>query len=513
MPRWGPDPMRRKLVLTGGLGLVIGTLGGWGFGRWSPAQPQDDPVKDDSPIPLVRDTRERYVVLVSEENRRNLSDVIGALEAKHKDKLFSVVTFGTNGDTLRAAIPELHSTYPTMVSYVTDWRGANEHTIRELSRMMTELQPGGYPDALWGVVTGLNQTDMLSLVQPTALSIDYLLQKAIDGKWDQGRPLDAGSLEWVKQGFAMSDTIPGLYARKAIGNKASLHMDGDPDDTAFLVEMLNTTNIDMLLTSGHANERVWMLGYNMPDGVVFARNGDLLARAHGSNTDLRINSTHPKIIYPAGSCLAGNIKDENSLALAFIRSAGAKLFLGALQPVSLGYIGWGVRDYFFALQDTFTFPEAVLCNMLSREYDERHPAAKFYGNRPPEQNKRRLAQLRREKHAHCLYGDIIDARIAKEREPKYTTTVTASHNGDEVELEITINLHVPPREIHRHPIVLLRPDQRMYNPTVAGKSSLTLRVEVQHNFVLLNIAHEGDASSTRFSTVVRGKYKGPDRNT
>ena len=75
------------------------------------------------------------------------------------------------------------------------------------------------------------------------------------------------------------------------------------------------------VTSGHATERDWQIGYRYRNGSFRSKAGQL----YGLDTQGRkfpINSPNPKVYLPIGNCLMGNINGKDAMALAWMQSLG-----------------------------------------------------------------------------------------------------------------------------------------------------------------------------------------------
>ncbi|NQU20133.1 MAG: hypothetical protein HQ567_02540 [Candidatus Nealsonbacteria bacterium] len=138
------------------------------------------------------------------------------------------------------------------------------------------------------------------------------------------------------------------------------HADGAVK-TAALVDTLNTYQADLFVTSGHATERDWQIGFRYRNGQFRCAEG----RLYGLDTQGKkhpIDSPNPKVYMPIGNCLMGHIKDRDAMALAWLNSAGVKQMLGYTVPTWYGYAGWGCLDYFVEQPGRYTFCDAFFAN-------------------------------------------------------------------------------------------------------------------------------------------------------
>ena len=120
----------------------------------------------------------------------------------------------------------------------------------------------------------------------------------------------------------------------------------------------------MFVTSGHASERDWQIGYRYRNGQFRGERGLL----YGLDTQGRrfpVQSANPKVYLPVGNCLMGHIDGTEAMALAFMNSAGVNQMLGYTVNTWYGYAGWGCLDYFVEQPGRFTLAEAFFANQAA----------------------------------------------------------------------------------------------------------------------------------------------------
>jgi len=146
-----------------------------------------------------------------------------------------------------------------------------------------------------------------------------------------------------------------------------------------------------VITSGHARQTEWNVGFRFPagqfrpntaDGTLWAHTDargpdavrpDAAATGDGaaeapvaaavtpSSREIRA-STKPKIYSAAGNCLIADINAEHCMALAWMRSAGVRQMVGYIVPTWFGFGGWGVHRYMFGNVGALSFAEAYFAN-------------------------------------------------------------------------------------------------------------------------------------------------------
>jgi zinc protease len=128
-----------------------------------------------------------------------------------------------------------------------------------------------------------------------------------------------------------------------------------------LAKTLTEYLADLFVTSGHATERDWMIGFRYKNGFFKHAQGQL----YGLDTQGRripIHSPNPKVYLPIGNCLMGHIDQPDCMALAWMNSAGVNQMIGYTVPTWYGYAGWGCLDYFVEQPGRYTFTEAFFAN-------------------------------------------------------------------------------------------------------------------------------------------------------
>ena len=117
----------------------------------------------------------------------------------------------------------------------------------------------------------------------------------------------------------------------------------------------------MFVTSGHATERDWQIGFRYRNGQFRSEQGQLFG-VDTQGQRYPIHSETPKVYLPVGNCLMGHIDGPDAMALAFLNSAGVCQMIGYTVPTWYGYAGWGMLDYFLEQPGRFTLAEAFYAN-------------------------------------------------------------------------------------------------------------------------------------------------------
>jgi len=286
-----------------------------------------------------------YAVVVS---KTTLADadwkkVTDALVKKHNA---TVVTFEAD---VNETLPELRRQFPRYVCFVAQPAEASREFVGKVHRLTRRFDDDPYTDCFWGILTGYDAANALSIAQYTR---PLTIHKAAAGT-------DI-ALNCCEQGVWYCELKKNRAVRKEPGHEP-IESIGPDDTTKALADLLTDYHTDLFITSGHATEHNWQIGYAYRNGQFRCENGQL----YGLDTSGKrhpIQSDNPKVYMPIGNCLMGHIDGRDSMALAYMNSAGVKQMLGYTMPTSYGYGGWGCLDYFVEQPGRYTFTEAFFAN-------------------------------------------------------------------------------------------------------------------------------------------------------
>ncbi len=208
-----------------------------------------------------------------------------------------------------------------------------------------------FGDCLWGIVTGLDAQDALrSANGPAEINVKRLLAGT-------GTPDD------FVEGITFSEGEAGVRRVKQRG-KETVTLSGRGDGTLDFALEFSHGQPDAIITSGHATERDWQMGFRFPGGQIVSDEGVLNARAPDGVT-ARILSSHPKVWLAAGNCLIGHVVPRDSVALASMFSAGVHQFAGYNVVTWRGFMGWKTRELWVESQGRLSLAEsAYIANQL-----------------------------------------------------------------------------------------------------------------------------------------------------
>jgi hypothetical protein len=286
-----------------------------------------------------------YVVVVAKATQADPAwqEVVAALVAKHHA---TVVTFDS---AVKEVLPELQRHFPRYVCFVAKPDEVSRAFVAQVHRLTRHLDDDPYTDCFWGILTGYDAAAALRLGR---LNEPLTIRKAAAGT-------DI-ALALCEQGTWYCEVQKNRMARKEPGHAAA-ELKGPDDTTKALVDLFNEYHADLFVTSGHATEHDWQIGYGYRNGSFGCENGVLYGQ---DLADRRypIESPNPKVYMPVGNCLMGHIDGRDAMALAFMKSAGVAQMFGYTVTSWYGYAGWGCLDYFLEQPGRYTFTEAFFAN-------------------------------------------------------------------------------------------------------------------------------------------------------
>ena len=280
---------------------------------------------------IPADRKSDYAVVVT---RRTWSDKDWRDAAETLAKKRDAVIIVCPG-ALAESKAELAAIAPRFACFVARPTEIGQSVVVALHRMMRTLDDDPYTDARWGIITGWDAADAKRLA---ARSEPLAVRRGLAGC---GLDLDR-----FETGAWFSEGKQNLGMRKEKGGTPSEVKTPD-DTTAAIIAEFNQGKPDLFLTSGHATERDWQIGYSYKNGQFRCQEGrifgiDLANKAHA------MESPNPKVYLASGNCRMGLVPDRDAMAVAFIHSAGVHQMIGYVVSTWYGAAGWGTRDYFMA---------------------------------------------------------------------------------------------------------------------------------------------------------------------
>jgi hypothetical protein len=273
----------------------------------------------------------RYSIVVSEATNADAEwkKVGTALTQKYDGA--EVITFA---ESVREALPALRRRRPRYTCFVATPEEAGRQFVADVHRMTRQFDDDPYADTLWGILTGYDAANALKIAQHDQ---PLTVRKVASGT--------EVALDMCSQGVWYDELVQHkTVSRKPDGEIKESR--GPADTTHALAETLTKDAADLFVTSGHATERDWQIGFRYRNGQFRSEAGHMFGVTTGGER-FRIQSKNPKVYLPIGSVLTW-----------------------------YGYSGWGVLDYFVEQPGRYTLTEAfhanqhALIHRLDSYYDD-----------------------------------------------------------------------------------------------------------------------------------------------
>ena len=355
-----------------------------------------------------------YAIVVSEKTRTDAEwgKVVAALVNKHDGTVISVKT------SIGEALPALRGMFPRYTCFVATPFEATRESVAQVHKLAGQLDADPYTDTFWGILTGYDAANALAI----ALHAEPLVVRKVASGTEF-------AMDMVEEGVWYDELVKNKAVRKTKGGKAQ-QLKCPTDTTQALVDTLNTYHADLFITSGHATEANWMIGYRFRSGFFKCKAGQMFGE-DTKKARIAIDSANPKVYLPIGNCLMGHINGPDAMALAWMNDVGVKQMLGYTKPTWFGYMGWGVLDTFVEQPGRYTLTEAFFANhhaLVHRLLDNATPARDRRG-------------LTFDRDVVAFYGDpkwsakMADAKRAYEQkldvaDGVYTLTITPNRGRD-----------------------------------------------------------------------------------
>lgn len=289
-----------------------------------------------------------YVVVVSKSTQSDSewNKVVDELVSKHQAE---VVVYDKHTSE---SLPALRKIFPRYACFVATSAEANRQMVADVHRLTRTLDDDPYADVFWGILTGYDAANALAIAKER----EPLVIKRVAA----GTEL---AMDRVTEGVWYCELEQNRMVSKTLGGEAK-QSQGPSDTTQALAATLTEYKADLFITSGHATERNWQIGFRYRNGEFQSEAGELFGVDIAGNK-IPILSANPKVYLPIGNCLMGHIDGPDAMALAFMNSAGVRQMMGYTVPTWYGYGGWGCLDYFVEQPGRYTFVEAFFANQVA----------------------------------------------------------------------------------------------------------------------------------------------------
>ena len=307
------------------------------------------------PVMFASETGERqtsrlaggYTIVVSQATAKTAgwSEVLETLLKK-----YDAQTVLYEAGKLEEVLPLLREDHPRYACFLARSEEATKEFVESVHRLTRQLSDTPWTNCIWAILTGYDAEDAMRIVKEEPLEIRHVLG---------GTPL---LLECADSGVWFSELKKNEKWVKEPG-KTPVQVTGPDDTTEAIIAELTEGKAQLFITSGHATQKDWMIGFSYRNGFFISLPGGKLAGRDAAGTLHPISSDEPRVHLGVGNCLIGDISDtDNCMALGLIHSAGVRQMVGYTVLTWYGYMGWGMVDYFYLQPGRYTVSEAFFAN-------------------------------------------------------------------------------------------------------------------------------------------------------
>ena len=338
-----------------------------------------------------------YAIVCSESTSSVWPTAVLKLREKYERKWpgqVHVLTYPTSSEhqssstipAFQSCLPRLSELRPCYCCFLAHYSEIDKGFVRDVNKLTRQFDPSNpYTDTVWGILTGLAEEDVLFAIRQDPLVIHRVvgncpidLEKFSSGMW----------FSEFQQGASFRKELPVQSSSPAVLELNTSHSSASasphtavieetcPSDATLLLASEissprrpeSNQGVDMIISSAHATERDWNIGYAFRSGKFLCNGGQLYGLSlEGEKMDIQQTGS-AKILSAAGNCLMGYICDEDCMALAWMHSANVVQMVGYVEPTWFGYGGWGVHNYFINNPGSMTFSTAFFANQQSLLY-------------------------------------------------------------------------------------------------------------------------------------------------
>ena len=221
-----------------------------------------------------------YAVVVSRATHddRGWRKVVDVLVAKHQAQ---VVTYEKD---VAESLPALQRIFPRYACFVAKPTEAGRQFVADVNQLTRQLDDDPYTDVIWGILTGYDAANALRIasekqpliVKRVASGTEIALDKCAEGIW----------YSELQAGHAVSKNAGGTCTTEKV----------PADTTKLLADELVDKRADLFVTSGHASERNWQIGFSYKNGFFKSKGGQLFG-LDVAGKQFPIQSDHPRRLH------------------------------------------------------------------------------------------------------------------------------------------------------------------------------------------------------------------------
>lgn len=287
-----------------------------------------------------------YSVVVSRQTKEQpgWQSVIDALLERHDRAVVLVWE-----KDVTEILPVLQKQHPRYTCFVARREEAGRNFVAAVHQLTRQYDSDPYADTLWGILSGYDAENAFAIAKTDK---PLTVRKVASGT--------ELALELCEEGVWYDELVQNKKVRKNVGGVPT-EQKGPSDTTRALADTLTKGAADLFVTSGHATERDWQIGFRYKNGTFRSKQGQMFG-VPLEGESFKISSSKPRVYMAIGNCLMGHIDGPDAMALAWMNGLGVRQMVGYTVVTWYGYGGWGVLDYFTEQPGRYTLTEAFHAN-------------------------------------------------------------------------------------------------------------------------------------------------------
>lgn len=286
--------------------------------------------------------------------------VVKTLADKHHAK---ILAYQANPDEL---LPQLQEIRPRYVAIVEKPENLGRDYVMNMHKMSRKIDNDIYADFLWGIITGYDARNAMSMVNNSTEPL--VVHDAV------ATIMELHSAKWFDRYAWVDDHDKGLWGEKVSLEDSVVSYRIEPGEVLRkFYDIYESYDPDLVVTAAHATEKNLEMPFSL--GNIKSKDGVLYADFPGDPQNLK-ESGKRKVYFAVGNCLIGNVNNtDKSMAVAWMNSGNAATMIGYVVTTWHGRNGWGGLKYWLTTPGRYSLAEAIFMNQqdLINQLNEWNP--------------------------------------------------------------------------------------------------------------------------------------------
>ena len=173
------------------------------------------------------------------------------------------VFYFESGKEEEQILTKLKRNFAKVHLFVAKHQEVTREWVSKIHQLTRSLDDDPYTDTIWGILTGYDAANALSIAKT---SKPLTIERIASGT--------EVALDHCVEGIWYCELKKGKIVQKK-RNGSPKELKGPTDSTEALAKTLNNYKAQLFVTSGHATERGWQIGFTYKNGYFKSKNGNL----------------------------------------------------------------------------------------------------------------------------------------------------------------------------------------------------------------------------------------------